>query len=475
MLFNSLTYAWFFAAVLILHQLPFPWKIKKINLLIASYIFYGSWNPPFLLLLWLSTGMDWFLAKALYVHRDSLRRRRLLVLSLAVNLGLLAFFKYGQFLTDNAEMLFRAAGIPVQEHRWNIILPVGISFYTFQTLSYTLDVYLGRCKPASSFLDYCLYIAFFPQLVAGPIVRSEDFLPQCEAPKQANSAQLNKGISLIIVGLFQKMVIADFLMAPVAERVFQPSVRAGFADAWLGTIAFAWQIFCDFAGYSTCAIGSALCLGFYLIRNFNVPYAAVGFSDFWRRWHISLSTWLRDFLYIPLGGNRKGPVRTVSNMMITMLLGGLWHGASWTFVIWGGIHGLLLALEKLLQPIFSSVKGFASPAGRFAGGAVTFFCICFTWVFFRARTLEQAWAHCRAMLGLEGIRFSPVLVNPVEARMVLFGALALLTLHIFMRNRDWETWFERLPGWIRVSSLTAMAALIWLTAGEDRAFIYFQF
>ena len=240
-------------------------------------------------------------------------------------------------------------GITWVAPEWDIVLPVGISFYTFVTLSYTLDVYLGRLKPIDSFLNYALFVTYFPHLVAGPIVRPTQLVPQFETPKQATRDQMLWGLGLMVLGLFEKVVVADAGLANVADRVFSAEGPIGFADAWLGTLAFSGQIFCDFAGYSTIAVGVSLCLGFALPDNFRMPYAAIGFSDFWRRWHISLSTWLRDYLYIPLGGNRGSEVRTYVNLMLTMLLGGLWHGANWTFVVWGGLHGLYLAAERWIR------------------------------------------------------------------------------------------------------------------------------
>ena len=269
---------------------------------------------------------------------------------MVVNLGMLGYFKYGEFLLENFVTFAASLGVTYQPPEWNIILPVGISFYTFATLSYTLDVYLRRAKPAKHFLDYALFVTFFPHLVAGPIMRPTELVPQFAEPRRATLHQLYFGLALIILGLFQKVVLADGFLAPVVEKVYD--AREGvpmMLDAWVATLAFSGQIFCDFAGYSSTAIGVALCLGFAMPDNFRFPYAAVGFSDFWRRWHITLSSWLRDYLYIPLGGNRFGPARTYTALMGTMLLGGLWHGAAWTFVVWGGLHGLYLCGRALAE------------------------------------------------------------------------------------------------------------------------------
>ncbi len=349
MVFNSLTFLIFILIVLILHHLPLRWTTKKFNLLIASYLFYAAWNPPFVILLWISTIVDWFAAKRLGRTENIAARRGLLLVSLGVNLGLLGFFKYANFVLDNFILFMDTLGVAYRPPPLDIVLPVGISFYTFQTLSYTIEVYRGKAQPWNSFLDFALFVTFFPQLVAGPIVRAVQFLPQCIGPRKATANQLGWGLSLLTVGLFEKVILADTLMGPVADKVYSAADKAGFIDAWVGTLAFSAQIFFDFAGYSTCAIGVALCLGFVLPYNFRFPYAAIGLSDFWRRWHISLSSWLRDYLYIPLGGNRCGVTRTQVSLMLTMLLGGLWHGASWRFLVWGGLHGLYLIVERIIR------------------------------------------------------------------------------------------------------------------------------
>ena len=346
MVFNSLTFLVFFALVLFLHNLPFSWKTKKTNLLIASYLFYAAWNPPFIILLWVSTVVDWYAAQKL-VHAQKQSARRLwMLLSVVVNLGMLAYFKYGTFMLENFQLLMASIGVNYTAPEWNIILPVGISFYTFATLSYTLDIYLKRAQPAKNFLDYALFVTFFPHLVAGPIMRPTELVPQFVEERKANASMIRFGLALMTLGLFQKVVLADMFLGPAAEKVYDGMAAPGMLDAWMGTLAFSGQIFCDFAGYSTTAIGAALCLGFAMPDNFRFPYAAIGFSDFWRRWHITLSTWLRDYLYIPLGGNRHGPARTYMALMLTMLIGGLWHGASWTFVVWGALHG-----QSALKPL----------------------------------------------------------------------------------------------------------------------------
>lgn len=474
MLFNSYTFIFFFALVLVVHYLPFPWRAKKLFLLLASYFFYATWNPPFVVLLWISTLADWFIAKSLNQAKRQTVRRILVVGSLAINLGLLGYFKYSAFLLDNFIALMNLIGWKVQLLPASIILPVGISFYTFQTLSYTLDIYRRKAQPWHSFLDYALYVTFFPQLVAGPIVRAVDFLPQCVEPKRVSGKEIGWGLTLILTGLFEKIVVADGLLAPIVERVYNVPDTADFISAWCGTIAFAGQIFCDFAGYSTCAIGVAACLGFRLPRNFNFPYAAVGFSDFWQRWHISLSTWLRDYLYIPLGGNRKGLSWTFTNIMITMLLGGLWHGASWTFVIWGGLHGIYLIGERVIKIILPDNAIWRLKPIKFILALLTFALVCITWVFFRAATFGQAFELVGVMLGRTHQESILLLPKLVVAEVVVI-TIILVGLHWIMRDITLEEMAAKCPSWIRSLILAGMLVGIVTLSGEDRAFIYFQF
>ncbi len=471
MIFNSYTFIAFLAVVLIVHRLPIPWRWKKINLILSSYLFYAAWNPPFVILLWISTLTDWVVAKRIAASEGKTIRRMWLGISLAVNLGLLGFFKYGGFLLENFVALLDVVGVSWQPAQPDIILPVGISFYTFQTLSYSLDVYFGRTRPSRSLIDFALYVTFFPQLVAGPIVRSTEFLPQCEEPKQAAMPQMAWGLVLLVVGLFQKVVVADGLLAPTVEKVYEAGSKPDVWSAWCGTLAFSGQILCDFSGYSSCAIGVAMCLGFRIPDNFRAPYAAIGFSDFWNRWHISLSSWLRDYLYIPLGGNRNGAIRTQINLMLTMLIGGLWHGAAWTFVAWGGLHGLYLVGERFLRSKFTRPVG---PAMAPFLMLLTFVLVCFTWVFFRADDFESAFTIASAMLG-ETVGNASRLVDSVESWLVGLTVGAVVASHWVLRNSSLEGLAERLPWWLTALALGVMILLIFTSPGEDRAFIYFQF
>lgn len=473
MLFNSLLFIIFFAVVLLVDRLPLSWRVRKLHLLIASYLFYAAWNPPFVALLWLSTVIDWFAAWGIQKSSSPWRRRAWLVVSLAANLGLLAFFKYGGFLTENFLALAHGLGIPLQLAQPDIILPVGISFYTFQTMSYTIDVYRRKAGPWPSFLDYALYVTFFPQLVAGPIVRATEFLPQCTQPRRATGSQFGWGLSLLVLGLFEKVFIADGLLAPLVERVFDQAPEPMSAEAWLGTFAFAGQIFCDFAGYSTCAVGVALCLGFVLRDNFRFPYAAIGFSDFWQRWHISLSSWLRDYLYIPLGGNRKGSARTYSNLMMTMLLGGLWHGAAWTFVIWGALHGLYLVTERSLKQWIPERPLWTTWPVRLALALITFALVCIAWVFFRAKNFDRAVSITASMFG-HYPQQSPQFA-PHEWGTILIVTVGILAFHWLLREHSLERAVERCPWVVRSFLIAAMIVAILMSPGEDRAFIYFQF
>jgi alginate O-acetyltransferase complex protein AlgI len=473
LVFNSLTFGVFFAIVLAFHHAPgVSWRAKKVALLLASYLFYAAWNPPFVALLWISTALDWQVAKRIHLAVTPAARRSWMLVSVCGNLGILGYFKYGGFLLENWQALMGWLGVAWQAPAWDIVLPVGISFYTFQTMAYSLDVYLRRADPTPSLLDFSLFVTFFPQLVAGPIVRPVDLVPQFAAPPAPVPGRFAWGLSLMTLGLFQKVTVADGLLAPAADAVFGAGQALHWSDAWLGTLAFSGQIFCDFAGYSTIAIGSALCLGFSIGDNFRYPYAAVGFSDFWRRWHVSLSTWLRDYLYVPLGGNRKGPGRTYVNLMITMLLGGLWHGASWNFVVWGGLHGLYLAVERFLRERVGPTRFARTWLAQVALAMVTYFLVNLTWVFFRAREFGTAWGMVRSMLTFgDGARVLPT----ADVALVLGAVLAILLVHGLMRERELEDVAARAPWWLSALVVGSMLFSVVISQGSSNAFIYFQF
>jgi D-alanyl-lipoteichoic acid acyltransferase DltB (MBOAT superfamily) len=475
MAFNSYTFIIFLGIVLLLHYSPFGWRIKKFNLLIASYLFYMAWNPPFVILLWICSIVDWLAAKRMYDAISNWERRVFLIISLVVNLGMLSFFKYGNFLLDNFVWLLSTIHIKYQPAMPDIILPLGISFFTFQSLTYSFDIYRGKEKPWHSFLDYALFVSFFPKVTIGPITRAFDFLRQCESPRKADSSDMSWGFILLLVGLFEKIVIADAILAPIADQIFEKTSGVpNFLSAWTGTLAFTGQIFCDFAGYSSCAIGIALCLGFQLPINFKFPYAAIGFSDFWRRWHISLSSWLRDYLYISMGGNRRGTFRTHINLMLTMLLGGLWHGASWTFVAWGGLHGLYLVFERLVKKLIPESPVWSTLPVRFFLAIITFILVCIAWVFFRAKSFDHAFVILQSMLilnsGTPAVNIEPVYILTTAVVMS-----AMLIIHWIMRDISLKDVVENMSWWQRSFALAILLVIIITCSGEDRAFIYFQF
>lgn len=495
MLFNSYSFVLFFIVVLALHYMKFPWKVKKINLLLASYLFYAAWNPPFILLLWLSTVVDFFVGKALYHQQDKTKRKLLLVLSLAGNLGMLFYFKYGNFLLENFINLANLAGLNFQPVQADIILPAGISFYTFTTLCYTIDMYRRESKPVESLLDFSLFVTFFPHLVAGPIVRPPQLVHQFATPKKATRENFIKGLFFLSLGLFMKVVLADAMLAGPSDMVFNAGRPLQTLDAWMGVLAFSGQIFFDFAGYSICAIGVAMALGFWLPENFRFPYAAIGFSDFWRRWHITLSEWLRDYLYIPLGGNRGSQFRTYVNLMLTMLIGGLWHGASWTFVAWGGLHGLFLVVERsfrrkkktvvvdetemqVQQPMMaraSFVPAFMSgkAARRFTAMLATFFLVNLTWVFFRADSFGTAWMLLSSMFG--GDAGGAAILTTLDIIKVSIITVGLVGSHWLLRNTSAWNVLSRKSWWVLAITWAVLLVLIVLSQKSSDSFIYFQF
>jgi len=473
MLFNSLTFAVFFACVLASYWSLRSWGARKNLLLVASYVFYGAWNPPFALLLFATTALDFYLGARMGAAESPAARRLWLLVSVTVNLSMLGFFKYGNFLLENLEWVSSSLGGSYKASHLDIILPVGISFYTFHSLSYTLDVYSRVIQPTRSLRDFVLAVSFFPQLVAGPIVRAADFLPQCGAPPSWNRDRFFWGLWLMNLGLFEKVVLADTFLSNSANTVFGASGPVAGLDAWTGTLAFAGQIFFDFAGYSTCAIGAALCLGFQLKDNFRFPYAAVGFSDFWRRWHISLSTFLRDFLYIPLGGNRVGGARAALNLIIVMFVGGLWHGAAWTFVVWGLLHGLYLVLERVLRSVFENQAWVEQAGVQFLLSLLTYLAVCVAWVFFRAQDFASASLLLSSMFGLgEG---GGLILSTRDILQV--GLVTVLTLgaHWALRKRSLEQLVSGRPSWLLGGTWAVMACFIILSRGISNVFIYFQF
>lgn len=381
LVFNSGLFLFLFTGFLFVYvALSHTDRPKLIFVTLFSLYFYYKSSGVYFVLLLAVTVIDFWLAKQIYVSTDRWRRKLYIILTLTVNLGLLGYFKYTNFILDSFFSLGGRGFEPL-----DIFLPVGVSFFTFQSLSYTLDVYRGNLKPVDSILDYAFFVSFFPQLVAGPIVRAADFLPQIHKPTLVTPEMLGRGVFLIGCGLFKKAVISDYISTNFVDRVFDaPTLYSGIENLF-AVYGYALQIYCDFSGYSDMAIGIALILGFTFPANFDSPYQSRNIAEFWRRWHISLSSWLRDYLYISLGGNRKGERRTYINQMITMLLGGLWHGASWRFIIWGGLHGVALVVHRFFRTRVAVRQKWEWPA--FLKVLLTFHFVCFGWIFFRAANM----------------------------------------------------------------------------------------
>jgi D-alanyl-lipoteichoic acid acyltransferase DltB (MBOAT superfamily) len=473
MLFNSFTFLIFFLVVFALFHVIRAWSGKKRMLLAASYVFYAAWSPPYVLLLLLSTVVDWWLARKIAGARSESRRRFLLVLSLVCNLGLLAYFKYANFFLENFSSLLSAIGVPFQPVASGIVLPLAISFYTFASLSYTIDAYRREIATDAPFVDYALFVGFFPHLIAGPIVRAAYLLPQIAKPRQPSYDDIAWGSFLIVIGLFAKVVLADAVLAPVVNQVFGAAVKFGAIDTWAAVFSFSGQIYFDFCGYSLCAIGIARCFGFSFPDNFHFPYAAAGFSDFWRRWHISLSTWLRDYLYIPLGGNR-GKWLAYRNLMLTMLLGGLWHGASWMFVLWGALHGLYLVVERFIRHSGSADPRPAAPLRSPTTGLMlfTFLIVSLTWIPFRARTTAEAESVLSGLLRLS----SPNVIAVADIALAISVVVLTVGVNIYMRMRSLKDLYDSISSRFHTATLLICLVTLFLVSGGDqRAFIYFQF
>ena len=452
--------------------------------LFSSYFYYKSSGLYFWLLA-LVTVSDFFIARGIQrlaevSAADATRtsharhwRKALVALSLLIDLGLLGYFKYTNFFAGMVSQMLEHNFQP-----WDIFLPVGISFFTFQSMSYTIDVYRGDLKPLPHLLDYAFYVSFFPQLVAGPIVRAADFAPQIRRPLVITNDMFARGVYFILIGLFKKAVISDYISLNFVDRIFDnPTLYSGLENL-LGVYGYALQIYCDFSGYSDMAIGIALLLGFHFPINFNAPYRSVSITDFWRRWHISLSTWIRDYIYISLGGNRKGKLRQYVNLVITMLLGGLWHGASLNFVAWGGAHGLALAVHKFFsQEVLHHGRGF-QPHGlrKWIAIVLTFHFVCFTWIFFRQKTFMAGWMMLRQIF----FNFHAELWQQVCAGyqyVLAFMAFGYLTHFL---PDTWQEWFISLLRRCNVVVyalllITAIYVVIQVKSSTIQPFIYFQF
>jgi alginate O-acetyltransferase complex protein AlgI len=470
MFFNSFEFALFFPAVLILYwTVPRRWQNPL--LLVASYVFYGAWDWRFLGLLLLSTVTDYFVALRLEREQARAQRRRLLGVSLAINLGVLAFFKYFDFFVGSAAGVLNSLGLNADHTTLRIVLPVGISFYTFQSLAYAIDVYREKAPTEHRFATFALYVAYFPQLVAGPIERSQRLIPQLSRSRSHPTyEQIRSGAFLILLGLFKKIAIADAL-APYVDRAFSNAATAGWLELLIGVYAFAIQIYGDFSGYSDIARGCSRLLGIELMINFDQPYLSRNVTNFWRTWHISLSSWLRDYLYIPLGGNRKGASVTYRNLIVTMLLGGLWHGAGWTFVAWGGLHGLYVAAHRRFRT--TAQKGATDPLEPrdIVPAFLTFQLVCLAWIFFRAETFGHAFDVLTGILTLR-----PGAPDLAALALLVIGGSIVLRIDLLQRNAGSHT---VAVGWKPVARGATYALLllgIVVFSGPQRIpFIYFQF
>lgn len=469
LIFSSGLFLFLFLGFLLIYKALSPHERLRILWATAfSVFFYYKSSGIFFLLLVASVIVDFNLAK--WIERAETKRGKkwLLVLSLVANLGMLAYFKYTNYF---AELWNGMTGAGIGP--FDIFLPVGISFFTFQSLSYTIDVYRGQLKALDDIWDYAFFVTFFPQMVAGPIVRAADFLPQIHKPLFVSREDFGRGVFLFCTGLFKKAVISDYISVNFVERVFESPQQYTGLENLMGVYGYALQIYCDFSGYSDMAIGIGLLLGFKFPINFDSPYQSLSITEFWRRWHISLSTWLRDYLYIPLGGSRKGRTRTYVNLLITMLLGGLWHGAATRFIIWGGLHGLALSAERWVKENFPGRQG---ALWRAFGGLWTFHFVCFCWIFFRAENMEivSAMLHQIAFDFRPGI-FPEFLSGyaPVVFWMAVGFALHLLPKNVEMKAQDTVT---ALPLAGKAILLTLFIALVMQVKSADvQPFIYFQF
>jgi len=470
--FTTLAYALFLAVVFTVSWLlGARVRVRLWFLLAASYFFYAQWDPRFLALIFASSSADWLLGNAIGHARDQRRKKMLLVLTVVMNLGVLGLFKYFDFGVAELSALLHALGFdpPLVTLGWT--LPIGISFFTFESMSYVIDVYRGELPPHRSYLEYLTFVAFFPHLVAGPIVRPRDLLPQLAAPARFDDGLASRALLLIALGLVKKLAIGDYLALNLVDRVFDAPLQYSALECYVALIAYAVQIYCDFSGYTDIAIGSAALLGVRFPRNFDAPYRAHDIIDFWRRWHISLSTWLRDYLYIPLGGNRHGRARTYLNLLLTMLLGGLWHGANLTFVVWGALHGLLLAGTRALRELRGAPRAPPTPLARACGVLVTFHAVCFCWLFFRAKSLDDAW------LVLERLATFSTFHPNLDPR--LLGVLSVGLISHYVP----EPWYARLLGGFAGLPALAQAAVLLVLALSVREmasleavpFVYFQF
>lgn len=477
MLFNSIEYLIFLPIVFIVYWFALRKHLKSQNffILVVSYVFYGWWDWRFLFLIAFSTVVDFYVGQQLEKTVGVRARKMLLGLSLVVNLGLLGFFKYYNFFVDSWVEAWAGLGVDMAGSSLNIILPVGISFYTFQTLSYTIDIYRKSMKPTHNFIDFAAYVAFFPQLVAGPIERASNLLPQFSRKRVFDEEKAISGIHLILWGLFQKIVIADSC-APYVNAIFDNYENLNSTTLILGAVYFAFQIYGDFAGYSNIAIGTARLFGFDLMRNFNYPYFSRDIAEFWRRWHISLSTWFRDYLYIPLGGSRGSKWMQLRNVLIIFVVSGFWHGANWTFVAWGAIHALFFIPVLLLKRNRKHLDEIATKRGlpslrEFAGMLLTFALATIAWVFFRAASIGEALSYLKGWVTRFSFKIEYLTIERYSVEMLLIIAI-FIGMEWF--NRAQEHPFGGTLKWVKIIAVIIMLLTLGVYS-DHQDFIYFQF
>lgn len=474
--FNSFTFFGFFICVLILHSLPIPWVARRFNLLFASYFFYATWDVRFTLLLLYATVTNWLAAKVIAMwDQYPGRRKAVLWANIILNIGLLCVFKYGNDFLDALQWLAYQFSLEYEAREASVLLPVGLSFFTLQALSYTIDVYRRTIKPAASVLDLALFVSFFPVLLAGPILRAGPFFSQTAQPLRPPAHFIGWGAALITLGLFMKVVLADHLLFPVVRQVFDAEVIPNAFTAWIGTAAFAAQDYCDFAGYSTCAIGLGWCLGFSLPENFRRPFASVGFRDLWQRWHITLVAWMRDYVFESLGGVYKGYARAAINVLIVFLIIGLWHGATWNYLIFGLLHGCYLVSEVFLQrSAIRRMQIWNSPFGTFLMWLTTLLLAYVAFVFYRTTDLQQAWQFLLIMFGVNSTKL-PFQLADYDILVAVLIVEALIVVHWLCRNMSVDELIVRTPWWVTAICLAVMLFAITICSGESESYLYFQY
>ncbi len=471
MLFNTIDFVLFLPLVIILYYM-IPHKYRWVMLLAASYYFYMSWKVEYVFLIVFSTLIDYISGRQMDKLRDRKLRRMLLILSLISHLGLLFAFKYFNFVGSNVNLLFQKFNIFSEIPLMNVLLPVGISFYTFQTLSYSIDVYYGRQKAEKHFGYFALYVSFFPQLVAGPIERFSRLTPQLKEKHNFSYANLANGLRLILYGLFIKMVIADNLSG-IVDQVYAAPEKFASSDILTALVFYSFQIYSDFYGYSIIAIGSALIMGIHIMDNFKTPYLAKNIAEFWQRWHISLSTWFRDYLYFPLGGNRVAKRRWIFNILAVFIISGFWHGANWTFIIWGSLFGVIYLIEYLINKSFHLAKDHkAYSFGHLFLAFKTFVLVTLIWVFFRSQSFDEA-INIFVLLFQTGRVPTASLEIPISVWVFL---IAFVISDILLYNTRFDTWVGKFPFVLRWSIYSILIFSIIAFAGvENFPFIYFQF